>query len=123
MKIIEILKARKAIASIYTDKISAKLAYKFTKFLKETDTEEKFYREKLQSIMRVCGEKDKHGNLIEADGGIKVKDSEKDKCITLIMELEATDVDAPSTIFSIDELGDIRISTEDMIALFAFIKE
>ena len=73
--------------------------------------------------MRVCGEKDKHGNLIETDGGIKVKDSEKDKCITLIMELEATDVDAPSTILSIDELGDIKISTEDMIALFAFIKE
>lgn len=37
MKIIEILKARKAIASIYADKISAKLAYKFTKFLRETD--------------------------------------------------------------------------------------
>lgn len=123
MKITEILKARSAVASIYSEKIPAKLAYKFTKFLKETDTEEDFYKEKLQGIMNEYGEKDENGNFVEVNNGIKIKDSEKEKCFSEVLELESTDIDKPRTAFSIDEFDEIKLSTEVMIALFAFIKE
>lgn len=123
MKITEILEARKAVLSIYTEKLPSKLAYKFTKFLKETNTEEEFYKEKLQGIMKEYGEKDDSGKYIEVNNGIKIKDADKEKCIMAVVELEATEVDVPKTKFTIDEFGDIKLSTEVMVALFAFIEE
>lgn len=123
MKITEILKARVAVASIYTEKLPSKLAYKFTKFIKETDTEEDFYKEKLQGIMKEYGEKGKDGKYVEVNNGIKIKDADKEKCFAAVAELEATEVDTPKTKFSIDEFDDIKLSTEVMVALFAFIEE
>ena len=123
MKITEILKARSAVASIYTEKLPSKLAYKFTKFIKETDAEEDFYKERLQSILKEYGEKDENGKYVEVTNGIKIKDAEKGECFAAVAELEATEVDTPKTRFSIDEFDDIKLSTEVMVALFAFIEE
>ena len=51
MKLFEIIKARMTVAMLYREKIAGKLAYKFLKFLSATETDERFYREKLQEII------------------------------------------------------------------------
>lgn len=123
MKIIEIILARRAVASMYSEKIPFALAYKFTKFLKETEAEGEFHKEKFQCIVNDYGEKDEKGNLVLAGNGFKVKDGETEKCFAAIKELDSTDVETPKTTFSLNDFNDIKLSTEAMSALFAFIEE
>lgn len=123
MKITEIIAARRALASIYAEKIPSMLAYKFTKFLKETDTEEEFHREKFQSIVNDYGEKDEKGNLILVENGFKVKDGETEKCFAAMKELDLTEVEKPKIMFNLNDFDGINLSTEVMVALFAFIEE
>lgn len=123
MKIIEIINARNVIESIFTEKISSRLAYKFTKFLKETDVEEDFYKKRLRDIMKKYGETDEHGNYIIINNNIKIKDTYRDTCMSDVEELDNTDVEMPNIVFNIDEFEDIKLSIEKMCSLFAFIKE
>lgn len=123
MKISDILKARNAIASIYSDKLSSKLAYKFTKFLKGTETEENFYREKMQDILKKYGEVDEYGNLTEANNGVKIRSDKRNECFSAIADLESTEVDKPEIFFTIEELDEVKLSTEAMVGIFDFVKE
>ena len=123
MRLSEIIKARMTVAMLYREKIAGKLAYKFLKFLTATETDERFYREKLQEIIEKYGEKDEGGNFIETETGIQIQKEYRDDCHKAIVELESTEVDKPSLSITYDELEDIKISTEGMTSLFAFIEE
>ena len=123
MRLSEIIKARMTVAMLYREKIAGKLAYKFLKFLTATETDERFYREKLQEIIEKHGEKDEKGKFIETETGIQIKKECRDDCHKAIVELESTEVDKPSLSITYDELEDIKISTEGMTSLFAFIEE
>ena len=123
MRLSEIIKARMTVAMLYREKIAGKLAYKFLKFLTATETDERFYREKLQEIIEKYGEKDEKGEFIETKTGIQIQKEYRDDCQKAIVELESTEVDKPSLSITYDELEDIKISTEGMTSLFAFIEE
>lgn len=123
MRLSEIIKARMTVAMLYREKIAGKLAYKFLKFLSATETDERFYREKLQEIIEKYGEKDEKGKFIETETGIQIQKEYRDDCHKAIVELESTEVDKPSLSITYDELEDIKISTEGMTSLFAFIEE
>lgn len=123
MKLFEIIRARMIVATLYKEKVAGKLAYKFLKFLTATETDERFYREKLQEIIEKYGEKDEKGKFIETETGIQIQKEYRDDCQKAIVELESTEVDKPSLSITYDELEDIKISTEGMTSLFAFIEE
>lgn len=123
MKLIELLEARFSIHSLSKEKMPVKLAYRFTKFLKETNTEEDFYKEKLQEILLKYGEKDENGNYVVTPTGRKIREDAKDECFAAVVELESTEVDKPDISFTINELGELKMSPETMNSLFAFIKE
>ena len=123
MKLFEIIKARMTVATLYREKVAGKLAYKFLKFLSATETDEKFYKEKFQEIIEKYGEKDEKGNFIATKTGIQIQKEYRDDCHKAIDELESTEADKPSLSITYDELEDIKISTEEMTSLFAFIKE
>lgn len=123
MKLFEIINARMTVAMLYKEKVAGKLAYKFLKFLSATETDEKFYKEKLQEIIEKYGEKDEKGKFIETETGIQIQKEYRDDCHKAIVELESTEVDKPSLSITYDELEDIKISTEGMTSLFAFIQE
>lgn len=123
MKLVELLEARNAIRSLFQEKMSVRLAYRFTKFLKETHTEESFYNEKLQGIMIKYGEKDENGKFVETATGTKIREESRDDCFASVIELESTEVDTPSVLFTVEELSELKMSPETMNSLFAFIKE
>lgn len=123
MKLFEIMRARMTVATLYKEKVAGKLAYKFLKFLSATETDEKFYKEKLQEIIEKYGEKDEKGKFIETETGIQIQKEYRDDCHKAIVELESTEADKPSLSITYDELEDIKISTEGMTSLFAFIEE
>ena len=77
----------------------------------------------MQEIIEKYGEKDEGGNFIETETGIQIQKEYRDDCHKAIVELESTEVDKPSLSITYDELEDIKISTEGMTSLFAFIEE
>ena len=50
-------------------------------------------------------------------------ESAEDECNKAFAELDAVEVEAPSTLFTLDELSEIKLSVEDMVALSPFITE
>lgn len=123
MRLCEIIRARITVATLYREKVAGKLAYKFLKFLTATETDERFYKEKMQDIIETYGEKDEQGKFIETEAGIQIQKEYREDCHKAIVELESTEVDKPSLSITYDELEDIKISTEGMTSLFAFIEE
>lgn len=124
MKLNELLAARIVITSNAKEKISASLAYKFLKFLKDSDTEEVFYKSKLQEILNVFGDKDDNGNLIpQGDNGIQIKAENQPECFKQIAELDSTEVVAPNIQFTIKELEELKLSVADMASIFSFVKD
>lgn len=124
MKLNELLAARIVITSIAKEKISASLAYKFLKFLKDSDTEEVFYKSKLQEILNTFGDKDDNGNLIpQGDNGIQIKSENQPECLKQIAELDSTEVVAPNIQFTIKELEELKLSVADMASIFSFVKD
>jgi len=123
MKLIEVIMARETVATLYKEKVKGKLAYKFLKFLKETETEEILYSEKFTELMNQYGEKDENGIVITNGDRFKIKDNLIEDCRVAITDIESIEVDKPSFTITIDELEDVKISMKDMNSLFAFIKE
>lgn len=123
MKIRTLITAKKAIVSFMQEKMSPKLSYKLMKFLSEIETEENFFNEKVREIINVYGEKDDSGELIVIDNKIKIQECSEEDCNRAFFELESVEVESPSIRFTIDELSELRLSIEDMIALNAFIVE
>lgn len=124
MTIVDIVSARKVITQLQQEKVPFALAYKFVKFMKETDTENDFYKDKLQDIMEAYGDKDEKGNYITVEnGGIKIKDGYQEECVKKLNELENTEVtNVPSVTFDSSDFDKLELSIEDVNALYAFIK-
>ena len=124
MKLNEILKMRSVIGALYKEKIPVKLAYKFMKLLKDTNDDESFFNEKMGAIIEQYGKKDENGQYAYTEnGGVKIQEDKFQECLDSTNELNETDVDAPKVTFTIDELGELKLSIEDMEALNSLIRD
>ena len=124
MKLGEVIKARTVIGTLYKEKISVKLAYKFMKFINATQKDEDFLNEKMQEIIKEYGERDDKNKFVEAEGGgIRIAPDKQKECMEKTVELDETEVDDPGMTFTLDELGELKLSIVDMNALYPFIKE
>ena len=118
----EIIWARNVVASLYCNKVPAKLAYKFTKFINETAIEEETYRNQLKEILDAYGDRDENGRLIISDGKVTINKDLIDDCNKALAELELLEVDSPDVSFDLADLDGIKLSAEEMAPLFKFIK-
>lgn len=124
MKLGEVIKARTVIGTLYKEKISVKLAYKFMKFINATQKDEDFLNEKMQEIIKEYGERDDKNKFVEAaGGGIRIAPDKQKECMEKTVELDETEVDDPGMTFTLDELDELKLSIVDMNALYPFIKE
>ena len=124
MKLKDIIKARTVIGTLYREKISVKLAYKFMKFINATQKDEDFINEKMQEIIKEYGERDEKNKFVEAEGGgVKINPDKQEECMAKTIELDKTEVDDPGIVFTLDELDELKLSIVDMNALYPFIKE
>ncbi len=125
MKLYELLQARTVINTHIdgTKSIAAPLAYKIMKLIKNTQNDCDFYQEKFNTILNEYGEKDEKGQLIQAEGGIKIQDGKMDECTTKIKELNETEVELPNIKFTLDELSPYSFSISDMMLIDELIQE
>lgn len=125
MKLYELVQAR-TIISNHIDQnqpLSASLAYKVMKLIKNTQNDYDFYQEKFRDIIQDCSEKDENGQIVQENNGIKVQEGKMEECSNRITELNETEVEMPNIKFTIDELSGYDFSIMDMAKLDDFIKE
>lgn len=110
---------------IRDQKLSIKVAYKFSKLFTEIDRESEFYRTKLQEIIDKYSEKDEDGNPVPADGGvgIKIQQDLLMECQKELNELFSLEVEFPEIHFTLNELETLELSVDDFSALLPFIEE
>ena len=124
MKLKDIIKARSVLSTLYKEKISVKLAYKFMKFINTTQKDEDFLNEKMQGIIEEFGERDENNEFTKLEnGGIRIRPDKQKECMDKTIELDETEVDNPNITFTLDELDELKLSIVDMDALNPFIKE
>ncbi|MGN1155556.1 MAG: hypothetical protein ACI4TK_05230 [Agathobacter sp.] len=123
MIIKQLIGAKRVIMSLIQEKLSPKLSYKLMKFIDKIEVEEKFYNTKCEELIEKYGERDEKNKLIYLETGVKIK---KDKSIEFQAELDEVDkveVEKPDTVFTLDELDELKLSVADMYFLQDFIVE
>lgn len=118
-----LLHARDAFAPHYNDPITPKLSYKIMKFCKAAEIEDDFYRDKLRTLLESYAEKDQTGNIVlEGDKPKMQEGKSRDEFEAKVQELNQTEVDKPTQTFTLDELGELKLSVVAMSNLEAFLE-
>ena len=123
MKLINILQAREAIKNHLQDKISYKAAYKFACFMKATETQRSFYDEQIKALVELCGKRNDKGEFMYERNSVVLDKEHISDWTAKTKELNETEVDTPTIVFIPEDFDEIKVSTEEMIALSEFIKE
>lgn len=125
MKLYELLEARTVINKNIdqTESISASLAYKIMKLMKNTQNDCDFYQEKFNAILTEYGEKDNNGQLIQENNGIKIQDGKMEECTSKVNELNNTEIELPKIKFTLEELKPYNFSVIDMAKIDELIQE
>ncbi|MBQ4060589.1 MAG: hypothetical protein IJD46_01055 [Bacilli bacterium] len=125
VKMYQVLEFENFYNKIKDIKMPIKLAYKFSKLMREIDNERFFYQNKLQSIIEAYGEKDNDGNFVltQDKSGVQIKKEDLEKCQKEVMELSNLDVEINGIEISINELENFELTLQDMNILMGFIKE
>lgn len=123
MKLYNLLQIRKILNSHTQDAMSTTLAYKIMKFIKQTESEETFYTNKLQEIINKYAKRDENGEYVYEGDGVKIVEGKVNECNNEINDLAATDVEIPNIKFTLDELAPLSFTVADLYLLDDVIKE
>lgn len=123
MKIIDLINAKNAFDLSCKYDGDMQLAFKVIKFIKAAETEAEFYNKKYSEILSKYVEKDKFGNIIQTDEGLKIKNEYIEKFASEIEELNSVNIDKPNFEFTIDELNRCDLTGNGLYALYPFIKD
>ena len=124
MKITEVLELYNFCLTFKSKKMPIRTTYKFTKLVTQIEPEVNFYREKFQEIIKEYAIIENDTYKFSEDGkSILVKDCFKEECANKINELQNLDIDLSNFKFSIDDLGDIDLSMDEMRILLPIIAD
>ena len=125
MKLSEIIKVRGIFLQIKDTKMPIKTSYQIARFLQRTDSDATFYSDKYRNIINECAELKEDGTpSISEDGmNIKIKEDKVQDCVTMIQELEATDVGDFALKIDIADLENSGLTVEQLYILMDYIVE
>lgn len=126
MKLIEVLNARKVIASkAQATGAGFRTSLKFYKFIKATEEDEKFYNEKRAELIKTYATKDDKGEFIIKDDKYQFTDENWNAINEKFAELNTTEVDVSDNLkFETSELEKIEgLTPEDVWLIYPFIKD
>lgn len=112
-------------STIKDQEMSVKLAYRLNQIEEICEKKVNFYEIKMRDIITRYSEKDNDGNpvFLEDNKSVKIKPETVTECTEKIQELSELEVETPDIAFTLEELGEIKLSITDVKALMPFIKE
>jgi hypothetical protein len=114
---------RKIVKEHANEKVSPLLAYKMMKLIKASDNEDAFYYEKLNEIINKYSRRDDEGKVLRGGEGILLDQNHIEDCKNAVEELESTEVETPNVRFFIAELGELKLSINDIFVIESLITE
>ena len=110
---------------INNEKFSVKTAYRFAKLFKKLSEEKEILDDLIKNIFNEYGKKDENGELIQNENGSISFDSDEKRidCMNKLNDLAETEIEIEDFYFSLEEIGDIKASIDDLVGLIPFIKE
>lgn len=125
MKLIEVLNARKVIASKAQVKgVNFGTSYKFVKFINATEEDEKFYNEKRAELIKTYATKDDNGELVIENNQYKFTDENFAEINKQLNELAATEVEVSDKMkFTEQELDKMEFTIEEVALIYPLIKD
>ena len=125
MKLSDVIKVREIFLQIKDTKMPIKTSYQIARFLQKTDADATFYSDKYRDIINECAELKEDGTpSISEDGmNIKIKEDKVQDCVTMIQELEATDVGDFALKIDIADLENAGLTVEQLYILMDYIVE
>ena len=125
MKLSEIIKVRGIFLQIKDTKMPIKTSYQIARFLQRTDSDATFYSDKYRDIINECAELKEDGtpNASEDGMNIKIKEDKVQDCVTMIQELEATDVGDFALKIVVSDLENAGLTVEQLYTLMDYIVE
>ena len=125
MKLSDVIKIRGIFLQIKDTKMPIKTSYQIARFLQKTDADATFYSDKYRSIINECAELKEDGTPSTSEDGmnIKIKEDKVQDCVTMIQELEATDVGDFALKIDIADLENSGLTVEQLYILMDYIVE
>ena len=125
MKLSDVIKVRGIFLQIKDTKMPIKTSYQIARFLQKTDADASFYSDKYRDIINECAELNEDGtpNASEDGMNIKIKEDKVQDCVTMIQELEATDVGDFALKIDVSDLENSGLTVEQLYILMDYIVE
>ena len=125
MKLSDVIKVRGIFLQIKDTKMPIKTSYQIARFLQKTDADATFYSDKYRDIINECAELKEDGTQsISEDGmNIKIKEDKVQDCVTMIQELESTDIGDFALKIDIADLENSGLTVEQLYLLMDYIVE
>lgn len=110
--------------SLSNQKMPINIGYKIMKLEKEIENDIAFYKQKLEEIISMYGQKDEEGKFITLDNGnIKISEGMEEECINAFTVLDNTETDLPKTKLPIGALSSIELTPRELKILSDIIEE
>ena len=123
MKIIDLINAKNAFNLSCKFGGDMQLAFKVVKFVKSVEEESNFYNDKYKEIILKYTEKDKEGNPVQTENGVKIKNKCAEKFTQELNALNEVEVKMPEVKFTFEELGKCDLTGTGLYSIYPFIKE
>ena len=125
MKLSDVIKVRGIFLQIKDTKMPIKTSYQIARFLQKTDADATFYSDKYRDIINECAELNEDGtpNASEDGMNIKIKEDKVQDCVTMIQELESTDIGDFALKIDIADLENSGLTVEQLYILMDYIVE
>lgn len=124
-KLSDILGFTELYQTLKSQKVSAKTAYKLSRLSRAIATETDFYYSEIQKIISEYAVLDENGNPAQTEDGqgIKIQQGKEVECTEKIQELQNLEVEIPDITFTLEELGNIEFTIDQMNEFSKFIIE
>lgn len=125
LKISQVMEFHSVYSTLKEQDMPIKLAYRLNQIEDICEKKVMFYEAKMRDIIAKYSEKDNDGNpvFLEDNKSIKIKADCVQECTERIQELAELDVELPDIKFTLDQLGELKLSVTEVKALMPFISE
>lgn len=125
MKLSEVFGISQVLKNIANESFPIKTAYKFSKILNAIDAETDFYILKIKEIISTYGLTDEQGNYHMSDDNksVLLDPDKRDEWTAQLNELDNLEIDLNIPLLTIDELGDLNLTIQEVNKLLPILEE
>lgn len=125
MKIDKLLTINKTLSTLNTEQVALRSAYNIAKFLSETQSDIKFFKERLTDFIISYGEKDSEGKLIQSQNneGFLIDKTKLSECEKEMKDINNYEINVPELVIYYEDLPSNGITPQMLIELMPYIKK